>query len=85
MGLVKEYCKAKYYSEYNLEKLLNEVQEKVSSDITSIEYEMMYVYYKILSSDPCYYWDKGVLDNTIYLLEELYFVYVNLKVDHHNN
>lgn len=69
---MKEYCKVKYYSEYNSEKLLNVVQEKISSDITSIEHEMIYIYHKILFSDPCYYWDKGVLDNTIQLMEELY-------------
>ena len=69
---MKEYCKAKYYSEYNSEKLLNVVQEKISSDITGIEHEMIYIYHKILFSDPCYYWDKGVLDNTIQLIEELY-------------
>ena len=72
MGRIKEYCKAKYYLEYNSEKLLSEVQAKVSPDITSIEHEMIYIYHKILSSDPCYYWDKGLLENTIHLLEDLY-------------
>lgn len=70
--MFKEYCKTKYYLEYNSEELLREVQEKVSSDVTSIEHEMTYIYHKILSTDPCYYWDKGLLANTIHLLEDLY-------------
>lgn len=72
MEIVKEYCKTKYYLEYNSEKLLREVQQKVASDVTSIEHEMTYIYHKILHSDPCYYWNKCVLEKTIYLLEDLY-------------
>lgn len=72
MDAVKWYCKSKYYSEFNSAKFLTEVQAKVESGISDISYETLYIYYKLLSSDPCYYWDKNVLSQTIQLLEDLY-------------
>lgn len=78
MEIVKECCKIKYYSEFNSDKLLSEIQAKVSSDVDGISYEMLYIYHKVLNSDPCYYWDKDILENTIHLLEDLYSNYSSL-------
>lgn len=36
---------------------------------------MIYIYHKVLSTDPCYYWNKNVLKEAINLLEDLYFSY----------
>lgn len=72
MDIIKEYCKAKYYSSFNSDNLITEVQTKVYSHISAISHEMLYIYHKILSNDPCYYWDKNVLEQTIHLLENMY-------------
>jgi len=72
LNIIKEYCKVKYYQEFNTDSLLSEVQEKVFADITNINHEMVYIYHKILNNDPCYYWDKSVLKSTVNLLEDLY-------------
>lgn len=82
MEIVKEYCKTKYYLEFNSDILLSEIQDKVSADITSIKHETLYIFYKILNNDPCYYWDKSVLESTINLLEDLYSNHnSNLSID----
>ena len=72
---VKEYCKYKYYLEYDYDLLLEDIQKNISSEIYNISYEMTYIYHKILYTDPCYYWNKNVLKESIDLLEDLYLNY----------
>src|SRR5699024_3110971 len=79
---VKEYCKYKYYLEYDYDLLLEDIQKNISSEIYNISYEMTYIYHKILYTDPCYYWNKNVLKESIDLLEDLYLNYNSeLSVD----
>lgn len=82
MSIIEVYCKAKYYSEYNVDELIGDVQENILTDISSISNEMVYIYHKILYTDPCYYWNKNVLKESIDLLEDLYLNYNSeLSVD----
>lgn len=82
MNTIESCCKSKYYSQFNLDKLLIEVQNKISSNISNISPEMIYIYHKILSRYPCYYWDNYVLNQTMLLLEKVYSSYtLSLSID----
>ena len=82
LSIIEVYCKAKYYSEYNVDELIGDVQENILTDISSISHEMVDIYHKILYTDPCYYWNKNVLKESIDLLEGLYLNYNSeLSVD----
>ena len=72
MNLLVEYCKDKFYSQFNIENLLNQINESISPDISEISHEMLYILYKILTSDPCSYWSTSVFRQVYKLMEDLY-------------
>lgn len=72
MSLASAYCESKYYQEFDTEKLLKEVQEKLNPSISRVEKEFQSVFHKLLHEEPCNYWNKDVYNQTIALLENLF-------------
>lgn len=72
MNSPKSYCEWNYYNQFDSAALFNEVREQINPDITKLEKEFQYLFYKILHTDPCIYWDKVVYTHTISLLENLF-------------
>lgn len=72
MNLVVEYCKHKFYSQFNLENLLNRINESINPDISEINHEMLYILDKILTSNLCSYWSTSVYRQVYELMEDLY-------------
>lgn len=76
-----DYCHWKYYSEYNIEELLKDVK-KIDSNVTILHEAFVFIFNKILHTDPCSYWNKDVYIETLTLLEKLYSNYRNqLNID----
>lgn len=72
MNYVVEHCKYEFYSQFNLENLLNQINESIYSDIGEISHEMIYILDNILTSDPCSYWNTSVSRQVYELMEDLY-------------
>lgn len=82
MNSPKSYCEGKYYNQFDPSTLFNEIREQINPDIIKLEKEFQYLFYKILHTDPCIYWDKVVYTQTISLLENLYQThYQTLEID----
>ncbi len=71
MNMVNTLCLAKYYNTFDSTELLNRVQQQIDSSITNLSREFLFVFYKVLYSDPCYYWNKNVFTQTLAQLESL--------------
>lgn len=71
MNLVNTFCLAKYYSTFDSTELLNRVQQQIDSNITSLSREFLFVFHRVLYTDPCYFWDKKVFTQTLAQLESL--------------
>ncbi|WP_280527039.1 SEC-C metal-binding domain-containing protein [Clostridium senegalense] len=77
-----EYCKNEFYSQFNSDKLLNQINENLDLSITGVSHEMLYILDKILSTDPCSYWNISVCKEVCELLEDLYNGYSEaLEID----
>lgn len=72
MKLFQHYCKSTYYSEFDSSSLLSEIQTHIDSDIIDLSKEFLFIFYKMLHTDPCSYWDKTVYTQTIAQLENLF-------------
>ena len=72
MNSVVEYCKYKFYSQFNLENLLNQINKSINPDTSEISHEMLYILDKILTTDPCSYWNISVSRQVYELMEDLY-------------
>lgn len=80
--LLISYCDYKYYNEYEASVLLTEVQHNVDSSITSINKEFIYIFHRMIHTEPCSYWDKNVYTEVSSLLESLYQAHSSqLKID----
>ena len=66
-----EYCQYKYYNECNVKELINEVK-KIDQNATIICNAFIFIFNKVLHTDPCSYWNKDVYKETLVLLEDLY-------------
>lgn len=76
------YCDYKYYNEYDASTLLTEVQHNVDSSITSINKEFIYIFHRMIHTEPCSYWDKNIYTEVFSLLESLYQAHSpQLKID----
>lgn len=71
MSMAFWYSKNKYYSQFNSDELLREVQKNISSSVDEIQKEYQYIFYKMIHMQPCSYWDKEIFKETLFLLEEL--------------
>lgn len=78
MNMVNAYCKIKYYKQFDSDSLLEQVQKKVDSSISNISKEMLIVFNKIITTDPCTYWDVDVYKQTTFQLESLFQTYGNI-------
>lgn len=82
MNSTKSYCEWKYYNQFDSADLFNEIRKQINPDITKLEKEFQYLFYKILHTEPCIYWDKAVYTQTISLLENLFQThYQTLVID----
>lgn len=72
MNSVVEDCKYEFYSQFNLENLLNQINKSINPDISEISREMLYILDKILTTDPCSYWSTSVSKQVYELMEDLY-------------
>lgn len=72
MNLFLQYCNAKYYGEFDSSTFLSEVQKQIDPSVTQISKEFQNVFFHILNTDPCSYWNKDVYSQTSMLLENMY-------------
>lgn len=72
MNWVVEYCKANFYSQFDSDKLLDQISKNIDPFITEINHEMIYLLDKILTTEPCSYWNTSVCRQVSELLEDLY-------------
>lgn len=72
MDLVKPNCISKYYSEFDSAPLLKETQKHIDSSVTKLCEEFQLIFYKMLNTDPCSYWNKDVYNQTSSLLKALF-------------
>lgn len=72
MNSVVEYCKVEFYSQFNSDKLLNQINKNIDPSITEISDEMLYLLDKMVTTDPCSYWNTSVCGQVYELLEDLY-------------
>lgn len=76
------YCNCKYYNEYDASTLLTEVQHNVDSSISNINKEFIYIFHRMIHTEPCSYWDKNIYTEVFSLLESLYQAHSSrLKID----
>lgn len=82
MNLFVEYCESKFYSQFDSDKLIDKINKNIDTSITEINHEFIYIFDKMLTVDPCSYWDKAVFSEVYRLLEDLYDKYSNtLEID----
>lgn len=82
VNLVKSYCKSKYYQEFDSITLLEKIQSCIDPSVENLCKEFQYIFYKMLYTDPCSYWNKDVYNQTSSLLEELYQKYkTQIEID----
>lgn len=82
MNDVVENCKNYFYSQFNSDNLLNEINKKLDLSITTISHEMLYILNKVLSIEPCSYFNVVVCKEVYELMEDLYDKYgKDLEVD----
>ena len=72
MDLLKPCCEYKYYEHYDDSKLLNEIQQNISTSIASLDKEYAYVFHRMMNTRPCIFWNKDVYTQTVSLLEKLF-------------
>jgi hypothetical protein len=72
MNLAVDFCIDKYYSQFDSTNLLNQINENIDPLLTNINHEMIYIFNRILTTDPCTYWDASVCRQVYELLEDLY-------------
>lgn len=66
-----EYCSHKYYSNFDKDNLLSDIKN-IDSNAKDINNAFIFIFDKILHTDPSSYWNKEVYDETLSLLEHLY-------------
>ncbi|WP_349674860.1 SEC-C domain-containing protein [Lacrimispora sp.] len=82
MNLYKKYSKLKYYSEFDTEQLLKQIQKHIEPSVTEVSEEFQFIFHKMLYKDPCSYWNKVVYNQTYSLLETTFQNYGNqLEID----
>lgn len=82
MNLFFEYCKSKFYSQFDSDKLLDQINKNIDLFTTEINHEFIYILNKMLTVEPCSYWDKSVCNQVFTLLENLYSKYGDiLEID----
>lgn len=72
MNLVVEYCKNMFYSEFDSNKILRKINKNIDPSTTEINNEMIYLLNRIITTDPCSYWNTSVCEQVYELLEDLY-------------
>lgn len=72
MKLFQAYCNAAYYNEFDSSSLLSDIQSYINPSISELNKEFQFIFYKMLHSEPCSYWDKTVYDQAITQLENLF-------------
>ena len=82
MRLFQHYCKGAYYNEFDSSSLLSDVQASIDSDTVDLSKEFLFIFYKMLHTDPCSYWDKTVYTQALTQLEALFQNYeARLEID----
>lgn len=66
-----EYCQYKYYNNYDTTDLLKKIKS-IDPNAKDIQNTFIFIFDKILNSDPCSYYSKDVYNETLKLLEDLY-------------
>ncbi len=78
MSLGYAYCLEKYYDTFDSTELLNQIQQSIDPNIISLSKEFQFIFYKMLYTDPCSYWNKNVFTQTYTQLESLFQSHGNL-------
>ena len=78
MSLGYAYCLKKYYDTFDSAELLHQIQQSISTNIIGISREFQFIFYKMLYTDPCSYWNKDVFTQTYTQLESLFQSHGNL-------
>lgn len=82
MSLGYAYCLEKYYNTFDSTELLNQTQQLIDSNIIGLSKEFQFIFYKVLHTDPCSYWNKDIFTQTYNQLESLFHSHGNpLEID----
>lgn len=82
MNCVVEYCKNKFYSQFDSENLSNQISKNTNLSAKEISAEMLYIVNKVMTTDPCSHFYVEVCRQVYELLEKLYEEHSdNLEID----
>ncbi|WP_243447942.1 SEC-C metal-binding domain-containing protein [Clostridium tetani] len=82
MNCVVEYCKNKFYSQFDSENLSNQISKNTNLSVKEISTEMLYIVNKVMTTDPCSHFYIEVFRQVYELLEKLYEKHSdNLEID----
>lgn len=82
MNCVVEYCKNKFYSQFDSENLSNQISKNTNLSVKEISVEMLYIVNKVMTTDPCSHFYVEVCRQVYELLEKLYEEHSdNLEID----
>lgn len=72
MNDVLEFCEKMFYNQFDSNTLLNRINENIDPFTSNINNEMTYILNRIITTDPCSYWNIPVYKQVHELLEDLY-------------
>lgn len=72
MSLSSLYCTNKFKQQFDINKLKDNIKDKLGMEVNDIAQEMTYILYKLLNNNPNYYYSKDILNEIYYNLESLY-------------
>lgn len=71
----------KYYSKYDKNDLLKNVQKRICGDVSKINNEFAFIFYNMLNIEPSIYWNNDVYVQTLANLELTFSTCNNLIID----
>ena len=76
----REYIEYRYYSKFDKEKILQDYNKKSNEDLNEFLDDFSYIFYYILNTRPCYYWNDSVRKE---LVEKISYIIKNnnIKID----
>lgn len=72
MSISNQYCKTKFYNQFNSANLINKINNKLEISLPKLTKEMTYIIFEILCKSPNYYFSKSVFKQTYLELEKLF-------------
>ena len=72
MSAASNYCKTKYYSQFDSNMLAEQIRDSLGLSVSNFSEEMIYILWEILNMNPNYYFSKTAFEESYSNLELLY-------------